>query len=750
MVHINPIEYPNLVKRSFDVIQISADRKRIEIDIAASNLRLYYGKLMMFFIDAAKYYGMYQVSFVNNVYKHYLVLDAALPAGVVTKLITYETFVVSGDNQAITLQDVQERCVATESKVTEFGETNIGNSGLINGLQTLKINQALYDFKKDVDLNITNSFTPVCDLKIPSINTLARYRLFLYDSVKTKGLFCCDIIISSNADYCRLLIDSHILQSNNQNEYDTLKNSIMLKLNKKLYSNGEGFVTVNIGLKLNNNISDIYSLRGYIGCKSSNDLITPSVTINSTTPVLLNGLEIIECDKTLISVDNYGEQRSARWKETIFQGARIRNTHLISNQTPGNYIIDTLLPNDVPGGSVDDSVFGSENTKFTIDWSKANLTIYPSKDIEGKSYEDLSSNNCLLITNSKRIFVGIINRTTKNVAWFELSTQNHVHHAKDIITNANYQFVNQIEKDSWNKGIGEIASTPWRPTVRSEADLPNNAMPGFSVTVTHSTTFPGLSVIYQFSQNAWKPVSVNIIPVMATTNAQVQYTNGGTLVNLDFISKVDTLGIGSLLVKGKEMYVSATNERSQYNTTLTDSYFFDMVKRAGTNITPAIYSINFGFHNGMGEDNSVTIGNSINNPYVYSVNIGTGLISKSNAITLGKYNSDIDDLILNIGNGTSNTERYSVLTLDRFSNLTLKGGNGFYYIEGIGPDMLLTSGGYTDSKEFVKRQEFINELEKKADANKFGFFKHETKDNSYLEPIVFISGLYKDYVKYDV
>jgi hypothetical protein len=745
MIHLNPIEYPKLIKRTFKVSSISADKKTIQIDIDKVNVRLYYGKIVTFLIGSVTYLGTYTVDNSNNSVKHYLILDAPLNTTVGADIIVYEAFATTKDNQTVTLQDIQENLVATESVVNEFGESLAGKSGLQTGLQTLKANYSLYDFKKNANVLISNSFTSVCNLKIHN-DRLSRYRIFLYDYSVSKAIFDAEIIVAPTGNYCRVRNNSHILQGSAQDNYQATKNIFNLKLQKVSYSNGENFLIVNLGLKYNNNISNPYSFTGYIGCKSANDLLTPSVSVSGTTPMLLNGAEIIECDRSLVCADTYGEQRATQFKETLFSGSRL--TALISAQLPGHYVINgSTKPNDVPGGSADVSLTGpNKDQKFIIDWSVGNLVIYPTVGYESKPQEDLSTNSCLLITDNKRIFVGKINRTGNAVDWVELTTGTHTHNASDIITDVNHLFVTQAEKDAWNKGIGEIADSPWRPTVPTEADLPKSPINGYTVTVMRSTTFGGLNVVYQYANNVWKPISINVIPVMATSSSQTQYTNGGTLVTIDFITKVNSLGIGYQLNQGQEQFVSVLNDKTLYNSPA--SRFFDLVKRT-TQVTAGEKSLNIGFDNNGAGAGAVSLGNSLTNIGTNAVMIGSGLSGENNSIILGRWNEIISGAILNIGIGASSADRRSAMYIKSNNSLVIKNG-GYYEIEGVGTDKVLVSGGYIDSNNWITRNEFEEALDKKADNDKFGFFKHETYDGSKLEPIVFISGLYSDYEKYDV
>lgn len=740
MLHINPIEYPRLIKRSFKVLGLSEDKKKIQININDENTRLYYNKVLTFFINDTGYNGIYQVEINRNTYKHYIVTDSPVETTINSTLTLYETFAVKNDFQLVTLQDVKENLDSTESEVTEFGESKIGSKGLQTGLQTLKANYSLYDFKKDINVQITNSFVNVCDLEI-SKTRLSRYRILLY-STESKGIFDGEFVFAPNADYVFVKLITHIdkQKSTELNEI----NFFTFKLLKNIYANGKIFVSVNIGLDSDSDISSPYNFVGFIGCKSYNDLILPTNSNVSSSNVLkLNNKELVECDRTLVSIDTFGEQRVSKLKETLFNGVLLSNSVLICKQTPGYYVMKNSLPNDVPGGSADKS-FQKDDIKFKTDFTSANLIIYPTVDLENNPNKDNENCRCLLITNNKRIFIGIILRTENYVEWIELTTGlNNTVHAKDVITDSTHRFVTDEQIKKWNDGITDITNTPWRKTVNNKSNLPNeNNQNGYTVTVLNDETYGNQQVVYQFKNDSWKPISINVLKVDNQQVNNIDKILSATLISSNLLNDLKINGIAYKV--GDEQFGSILN-KSKYGT--TTNKFIDLVKRTETDIIPGNESINIGFSNELTNNFNILIGSSISNTKENSIAIGNNLLCCS-GITLGKFNIDIENAQLIFGNGSNNENRNNLFWFDSVGNLNLPKGK-LIKLDGLDSNQIITSGGTIDSKTFLTKYELDNELEKKADANKFGFFKHELKDGSKITPIVFISGLYQDYEKYD-
>lgn len=740
MLHINPIEYPRLIKHSFNVLGISDDKKKIQININAGNARLYYNKVLTFFINNTAYTGIYQVEINRNTYKHYIVLDSPIELTVNDTLTLYETFAVKNDFQLVTLQDVKENLDSTESEVTEFGESKIGSKGLQTGLQTLKANYSLYDFKKDVNVQITNSFVKVCDLEI-SKTRLSRYRILLY-STESKGIFDGEFVFAPNADYVFVKLITHIdkQKSTELNEI----NFFTFKLLKNNYANGKIFVSVNIGLDSDSDISSPYNFVGFIGCKSYNDLILPTdSTVTDSTVLKLNNKELVECDRTLVSIDTFGEQRVSKIKETLFNGVTLTNSDLICKQTPGYYIMTNSLPNDIPGGITDKSIV-KDDIKIKSDFTSANLIIYPTVNLENNPSKDNDNCRCLMITNNKRIFIGVILRTENYVEWIELTTGlNNATHAKDIITDSTHRFVTDEQIKKWNDSISVIVNTPWRPTVNNKSELPTeNIQNGYTTTVLNDDTYGNQQVIYQFKNDEWKPVSINVLKV---DNQQVNDINtilSATLVSSNLLNDLKYNGIAYKI--DDEQFGSVMN-KTKYGT--TTNKFIDLVKRAEYDLIPGNESINIGFSNELTKNYNILIGSSLQNTKENSIAIGTNLLCCS-GITLGKFNINVPDAQLIIGNGSDNDNRSNLVWFDFDGNLNLPTGK-LIKIAGLDTNQILTSGGTIDKSTFLTKDSLKDELDNKADADKFGFFKHELVDGTKLTPIVFISGLYQSYEEFD-
>lgn len=302
MLHINPIEYPSLIKKTFTILGISEDKKKIQIDVDIENVRLYYNKLITFFINNNEYSGIYNVELNNNVYKHYIITENPVETNIGETINIFETFPINNDFQLVTIQDIIEKLNSTESEVTEFGELNIGKPGLQTGLQTLKTNHLLFDFKKDINLQLNNDLIKISDLLI-SKKYISRYRVLLFN-IENKCSYNTEFIFSPNADYVYAKLN---IQVNNQ-----LENKIKFfnfKLTKNTYNNDKIFVSLELSLDTETNIDTPIEFIGFIGCKSYNDLIIPlNSEISNSTVIRLNNKELIKCDNSLISIDTFGEQ----------------------------------------------------------------------------------------------------------------------------------------------------------------------------------------------------------------------------------------------------------------------------------------------------------------------------------------------------------------------------------------------------------------------------------------------------------
>lgn len=749
MLHINPIQYPALIKRSFNILSISADRKTLEISLESNTPRITYGKSLRLVIIMSngmmdQYFGIYGSSYISKSVKHYLYLSKPLDEIITTSDVfnVYETFATSNDAQAISIMDVYDSVKGSESDINELGELSIGSLGFISGFQSNKINSVLYDFAKSEEIEITNAFTDICNIRIynpDKTNTedeLTRFKIYLYPTnTSHKSLFDADIVIDSNGTYASVKLNSHVFQDN---AYSNITNNFAIRLTKYVYTDGSRYVNVKLGLV---EVAGTFKFKGYIGCKHYDDLFLSTSSVKSSTAISLNGNEENICDRTLISLDTYGEQRISTLKETIFTGTEL-TSELISDQTPGHYIIkQSTKPADIPGGSADKTFSADDEKEYTINWDFANLIIYPKNKYGQKPDLELSDNTCMMITDNGRIFIGEIRRSENFVNWKELSNNLTEIYAKDVIEDNEHQFVSQDEKDVWNGAITELSNNVWGPTVTNEAARPSNPLTGYTCTVLNSTVYGGKKVTYQYiGDNKWVPITPNILPVMATTESQMQYSNGGTLVDLDFIAKVNSTGIGKTL-NLKEQFISSFNTENTYQT-LDNKNFFDLVKRSGTTNLAYDGSINIGFSNDMLKTNSIGIGSNLKTGNKNeSIMIGTGLIQKA-LITLGKYNDNNDNnsLLLSIGNGTSDSSRKTVFNINENGIVTTTSN---YVIDGIGPNYFLTSGGYTDESLYAKKtwvESLVKDFAVKTD---YGYFAHLDINNNDIDiPIVFICDEY--------
>lgn len=694
MIHIEPIEYPRIIEREFIVKTKATNSNKISIQIPDINIRLYYGKIFTLIIDTGSNQivcqGTYVVSNKNNTFEHYLILDKNVSLDIGTHIVLYETFAIDNENQAATIQDIYERVIGEESKLTLEGE-EFGRAGLITGLQSKKVNQSIIDLKQTTDFSTGTLEKSICKLKI-SDTELSKYRILLYNT--DQDFIDFELTVTPNCDYYYL--KSHVKSKNDATTYK-------LTLIYGSYNN-EKYIDVKI--KVSN--GTVKNFKTYIGCKNYLDVIISSTVNLTSIKSLRNNFDV---DKYLLFIDSYGEQRLTRPKETLYTNKKLTSSDKVANQAPGFYCIElNNKPTDLP-----------QKTLISDTATKANLVIYSPVE---NDYSTTKNNVCLLITDANEIFVGNIN--SANISWLEFSNVDHKHIAgkeDEIQTSDDFQFISKAEKEKIVKIENDLKNNidyinndfAWKESVNTEADRPTIAKKGQVITVKNSTVYKDKSgnskqVIYQYDGTDWKPISINTILVNGDPNNK----NEGYLVDDTFIDKVDEIGIGTQFESNS--YISVKNSKNDYESSTYNS-FFDLVERQLEIETEKHWigdnSVNIGFDNYKARHNNIVIGSgliseiTIPEPEEGQEPIDFKQIVKSQ-IVIGTFNESIPNAQLMFGVGTDNLNRKTLLYVDENDNLVLRPSGRLKILNIPDETYVLLSGGIKELSWFANQTDLVN------------------------------------------
>ena len=752
MIHLNPIEYPKLIKR-----QITLSNKNgnvYDVDITKTNCRLFYGKKLTIVLGTTTYIGRYTYSFINETLKNHLILEgSSLPDNGTYSV--YETFVIPEDNQAITFQDLHEKFESTKTPAvvnTVAGINDIGSLNLVDGFQTLKIDQSLYGFKLSKSFTLTENLSAesTFTVRIES-NKFNRYHIFLYPT-NSNNKTLIDLEFGFNGDCTKYYIKSHShFEQNSSFEFikkqfsviDTtvIDNSLIVTLSKVQYG-PEIFATISLKLKKQQSIT----VNGYIECRHPQDLWIPDekYSASPSTVLQLNGQNQIEIDQTFLYADKNGEQRTIIWGETLTREIEINAnvvTNIVLTKLPKGYykINRTTAPYGIPGKTNNSSTLTRDLSSHER-ISQSKLVEYYSNLVWNKAtlivYDDYKY---MFITDKKHVFIGTKN-TEKDIEWYLLSEYGHTHNTDDLII-GNNKFVTQEQINTWNNTTNLLDNYSWKTyltkedgsedTAKIKSSISSNK--GFAAVfltnILSGKDYKGNPIIYiTDNNNNLVPTSIGALSVESQNVKNPQ--DVGTLIKQATLDKVLGLGIGYRTTSDdtNQQYILINNKTNNYpdKDTNKNKRFFDLVKRTN-NTLPGSDSINIGFDNAVSKNTSITL--------------GIGLNSDENKLTLGKWNNPIDfygnainNVLIDFGIGTNNTNRKSAFWYT--NNLLTINGNIF----NNKPDQLeyiLVNGSDPILNDFVHYPEF-NELKNKVD---------DVTDNSVFIKLVPLNTIYKPIIR---
>ena len=709
MIHLNPIEYPILNKKQLTLKRI--DSKKFEI-INSFDSRLFYGKKVQIFLNNTSYIGRYTYSHINNTITNYLIFENNAPTNTGTFNVTiYDTFIVPEDNQALTFQDLQEKFKDNKRPVIieNFeGINDIGSNNIVDGFQTLKIDQSLYSFKKNNSCILSNKNWVQIFTGIVENDKLNRYQLFLYSTNINDNLFInLELGITGNCEKYYIKNNSHFNQlysfdyiKNHNNIDNVYSDNIELQLTKLKFGS-EYYVT--LSLKLNNDYTKEISLEGYINCRHPKDLwwSPNTLELNSGEILLLNSGHSTAIDQTLLYIDNNGEQRTITYGESILKEIELTKESIdIQNLNPGYYkILSENKPKSIPGNND-----GSVNSDYfkTLVWSSATLVI-------------LQNNKYLFYTNTGHTFIGYLKDS--KICWELFSVYGHIHSTDDL-TVGNNKFVSQEQIDTWNNTKEKLDNYSWRPyllkndgtedTVKIETSFNKS---GDAAILFDSENNPIIKV-RDFNCNL---ISTSIGALTVESENVFQPETKGTLIKQETLDRLNKLGIGYRLKD--EQYVLINNNSNLYH---TENIFFDLVKRV-VSTNPGNKSINIGFENEIAKDNSILFGiglKSFNN-------------NENNKLIIGEWNNPVKNALIEFGIGSSNNDRLNAFWYTENKLFTVNGN--FFNNDSDKIGYLLVNGQDPIVNDFVHLDEFakaVNTLN-----NEITKLKQNTDDSIFVKLI---------------
>ncbi len=695
MIHFNPIEYPVLNKRNITLKKLS---DKI-FEVTRCDGRIFYGKRLQIFLNNTAYIGRYSYSIDNNKKTpvSLLIFDVNAP----TKdgdYIIYETFDIPEDNQALTFQDIHEKFdeIKTPAIVKNIaGIDDIGSLGLVDGFQTLKIDQSLYSFKTSVNYELNNkSWTNIFEIRVEP-NKLNTYQLFLYSTnIQQNNLFI-NIELGITGDCEKYYITNHS-HFNQSKSFDYLKNryklnnifpdNILLQLDAVKYESG---YYVTLRLKLDNGFSNSINLEGYINCRHPHDLWGPKVgekIIKNKYNLLLNGSEdsedsedYIVIDQTLLYADNNGEQRIISWGESILKEVEIEKSINIKDLNSGYYkITKEHKPIDFPDLTKFAEIKIDETTLFKSSWNIATLVI-----LKDKKY--------MLYLDSGHVFIGYYNNSSNIIVWNLFSLYGHKHTVDDIKESESKKFVSQKQIDDWQATTDKLNNYSWKDYLLKSNGTEDTTEIKNSLTKQGDTAvlIDNLKnpIIY-VRNNSGKNIPTSIGALKVENESVLQPETQGVLIRQSTLDRLNGLGIGYRISKDKEQYILINNETKYYSS--NNNKYFDLVKRTYT-VSPGNNSINIGFENDIADDNSLLIG------------IGLSQTINTNKLILGKWNNPVTDALIEFGIGNSNSDRKNAFWY--IKNLLTVNGN-FYNNNLNQRGYLLVNGQDPIENNFVTHDEF--------------------------------------------
>lgn len=722
MIHLNPIQYPKLIRRTIFIVNISG--KEIIFKFTKEQARIYYGKLLCIIVNNTTIFGRYHVRETINGIEHFILSETNLSSSVSmligNEVEVLETFKVTDDTQATTYQDVRER-LDSEQQDAVFDINKIsdyGIPGLLSGIESVKVKSLTYDYKFPSEINVTSYFNPVVNVKL-NRNRPNYFKLFLYNKLSGSiegNLICLEFCIDGNGDYYYVKNYSHFSQSSNLSRDILLYtdperiNNYELKLTRTLYQDGSANFVIN--LRLVNNDSEF--LTGYFACNLPQDLWGNNATIASQNNVMkLNGQDSIVLNSSLLFADTYGEQKTFTLGDTPTKAIPLGKKDGASATDPARNVYISSLPVgfyrinssgctiDGPCNTNDDSLnieINGKNVNGGItkaDWNSADLIVF-------------NNTQAMYITDNGETFIGKKTGTNK-YEWHRLSVWGHQHSSLDVDDSDNdlKKFVTQEQIDNWNKALDELDKISWinyNPTnslIESEnVNKYENRVGSTKLFVNQVGTGNGLkeyagnAMIYANLGNGQQYVPLTI-GALKVENAKVKNPwETGCLIKQSTINELGKLGIGIRIPETtvaqypnqtyRQQYVLIDNQVSYYQHTANQTVrFFDLVKRNNV-VTVGTNSVNIGFLNSVAKQESILYGTGILNEF-------------TNQIIIGHWNAKTTkDIKFVVGTGDNDSNRRNAFwyreVLANGETQNYFHINGLVNLEGFEPGMILVNG----------------------------------------------------------
>lgn len=256
----------------------------------------------------------------------------------------------------------------------------------------------------------------------------------------------------------------------------------------------------------------------------------------------------------------------------------------------------------------------------------------------------------------------------------------HKHQPEDILTNANYQFVSQADKDNWN----QITNITWKDPVSVVSQLSTiypTPQEGWASLVT------SLNRVYFYINGTWVP---DMKPVSST--------NDGYLTSSQYLELLASVENNSLTMIPSTNDTATVHSKSEYDyLQYLNTFTYDIVKRTVANQAPinqtlGSKSLYFGFIDdeilrgmyadytiGIGTNltatpealNSVLIGKNLSANNTNIIGIGSYLDLTETKIGLGKYNTN--ENYFEIGAGTGPTDKKTIFAVN-LSGISIANG----------------------------------------------------------------------------
>lgn len=604
----------------------------------------------------------------------------------------------SDDNQILSVSQLKNQL---NSKENQYDETGFliaeGSKGLIEPNEKDKLVQLKTEIFKNQKINInTLTTTKIGNVIIPDFYSNNKIQKFIHIFSIVGKNFNCKLKISlSNFDNEIGQFEVEIL------EYSTsqlLKNlRLILNLSKNIVtSTNKNFLSINAKFdksKLTEEplITDlIYNVIHEISETknlffNNNDL----GVVSTTTPLQYKKLDNSLSPDFIIDSNTlkYTSNKINYLSEKKLSTKIVANSNLDNFKIPGNYY--TVINENF--SSIQNKPTNN-NQKFLLEVIDFNI-------------EQTLNEKCLLqryscwsqigtTQNYQILLFERISVTNNNIfswsPWIETAKKIHTHSATDIIETTTKRFVSQVDVNNWNSILSSTTLSTWKPPVATY----------LSLIQTYISAQKGWSVYVFETNSVWIYNGIDWINQTPICNVE----ENGLVSKEQFLEYFEGAGI-SKKIRAKESFINRLTENPEeiygYNYEKINEFHIDEVKRI-IPITDILkqYTIQRGWNVNIFGSNSFVTGKDINSNYDNSIGLGIGLEYSSNDQTIfGKYNLRDSDLSFIIGNGTSNTNRTNLFSINK--NGILK-AQGYSIQNGLADDILTANGSKISKNNLIQ------------------------------------------------